>query len=70
MKDFLEPILKELQKCSNSKAKLYRCKNKEIYEIKLGGKNMLKSIFTYLYKDSTIELERKYNKFREIVGEV
>lgn len=39
------------------------------YEINFGGNLQCKKIFDYLYKDATIYLERKRNKFIAVLGE-
>ncbi len=33
-----------------------------------GGKNICKKIHTYLYKDSKIHLNRKFNKFNKLLA--
>lgn len=44
---------------------LYKYKNKDIHELKVGGTNVVKAIYNFLYKDATVFLERKYIKFKE-----
>ena len=44
---------------------LYKYKNKDIHELKVGGTNVVKAIYDFLYKDATVFLERKYIKFKE-----
>lgn len=62
-KDFLEPILNIFQEKCGTKSKLYPTKSKNTFAIQLGGNSMIKHIFDYLYKDATIFLERKKNRF-------
>ena len=50
-------------------AKIYKCKNKDIYELKLGGTKIISKIYYYLYKDSTIRLNRKKSKYEYILNE-
>lgn len=66
--DFLNKIKDSLP--INSSSRPYKYKNKVIYEYKIGGGNIVKDVYKYLYEDSTIYLERKYNKFTEIINEL
>jgi hypothetical protein len=45
---------------------LYKPKNKSVYELKSTQKVLL-SILNYLYKDSTIYLQRKYDRYLSAV---
>lgn len=47
---------------------LYKYKDKDIHELKIGGTNVVKNIYDFLYKDATVFLERKYIKFKEYYG--
>lgn len=47
---------------------LYKYKNKDIHELKVGGTNVVKAIYDFIYKDATVFLERKYIKFKEYYG--
>lgn len=47
---------------------LYKYKNKDIHELKVGGTNVVKAIYNFLYKDATVFLERKFIKFKEYYG--
>lgn len=60
---FLSEIRKELS-LEDTKY-LYKYKNKDIHELKVGGTNVVKAIYNFLYKDATVFLERKYIKFKE-----
>ena len=42
-------------------------KDKDIFDYKVGGSNQMKNIYDYLYKDATIFLGRKKNKFEEVL---
>ena len=68
------PLLEEIQKILISMCGLnitkfnQKRKDSEICTLRYcGRKNMLK-IFTFMYKDSTIFLDRKYKKFLEVRG--
>lgn len=67
-KEFLIALKENLP--INSVVEPYKSKNKDIYELKIGGGNILKAIYDYFYKESTIYLDRKYNKFTEIITEL
>ena len=61
--DMLNGILKYLKKVCGTDAHLHKYKNKEIYDLKIGGNNQVKKIFNYLYDDTSYYLNRKYLKF-------
>lgn len=62
-----ELFLKDILKYSELKyAKITNTKTEEIKCIKISAKREFENIFKYLYEDSTIRLERKYNKWNEI----
>ena len=44
----------------------YIHKKKNIYEIKINNKKDVITFMQWLYKDSTIYMERKYKKYLEI----
>ena len=51
----------------NMNNKLYnKAENKNCYGLKCGGKMLVKEKMDMLYKDSTIYLDRKYNKYKEL----
>lgn len=60
---FLEEIIKESE---FNYAKIYNTKSEKIKCIKINAKKEFNNIFKYLYDNSTIKLERKYNKWNEI----
>lgn len=60
-------IKQEMQKITNTQANIYPYKNKDVFDYKVGGTNQMKKIYDYLYKDATIFLGRKKNKFEEIL---
>ena len=62
-KAFLEEIIKEAE---FNYAKIYDTKSEKIKCIRISAKKEFDNIFKYLYDNSTIKLERKYNKWNEI----
>ena len=65
-KEFMESCMKNLmQYCSLPKVKLTHLGNNNTYSFRYGSKNLLK-IREYLYKDATVFLERKHEKFYSI----
>ena len=60
---FLENIIKVT---NFNYAKIYPTKCEKIKCIRITAKKEFDNIFNYLYKNSTIRLERKYNKWMEI----
>jgi hypothetical protein len=42
---------------------IYQTKGESIYRLCYGGNIQVRKFFNYLYKDSVVYLERKYNKF-------
>lgn len=60
-------VKRELQKIVHTQANIYPYKNKDIFDYKVGGTNQMKKIYDYFYKDATIFLGRKKNKFEEIL---
>lgn len=62
-----ESFLDELIKKADFKyAKIRDTKTEQIKSLKICAKKEFNYIFNYLYLDSTIKLERKYNKWNEI----
>ncbi|SHJ48604.1 LAGLIDADG family homing endonuclease [Tepidibacter formicigenes] len=43
-----------------------RRKTDKVYSIELGGNNQVKKFLDLIYKDSTIYLDRKYNRYKEL----
>ena len=62
-KGFLEEIIKESE---FNYAKIHNTKSEKIKCIKINAKKEFNNIFKYLYDNSTIKLQRKYNKWNEI----
>ncbi len=60
-KEFLEKLMEIL----NKNLKLYYHNN--AYELSIGGNNQVKEIANYLYNDSTVYLDRKYEKYLEML---
>lgn len=66
-KDFLFKIQKILNKnIGLTMTKLNQKSGQEAFQVQWGGKNNIKKFYNYLYKDATIWLDRKYNKFQEL----
>ncbi|NME83013.1 hypothetical protein [Clostridium sp. SM-530-WT-3G] len=62
-----ENFLKSIAKEANfNYAKIRDTKTKEIKSLNICAKKEFDNIFNYLYLNSTIKLERKYNKWNEI----
>lgn len=66
-KDILEWILQNIQTCVNTHAKVYKYKNKDIYEVKIGGINNFTQIYKYLYINAKTYLDRKKIKYEHIL---
>lgn len=60
---FLQGIKKFLNKVTNKDRKLKQVKDKTFFLLTYTGLDSKKNIFDYFYKDSTVFLERKKNKF-------
>lgn len=68
--DFLYNIQTILiQSCDINRTKLldYPHKKADIYDLVYGGKNNCKKIYSYIYKNATIYLKRKYDKFHNLI---
>lgn len=50
-----------------TRTKLYQKRNQKAFEFKKGGRNVVSPIVHYLYLDASVWLERKYDKFLEII---
>lgn len=61
-------ILENMKSYVNTKTNIYKYKNKDVYEFKIGGKNHFIQCYNYLYKDATIFLDRKKQKFEYILN--
>lgn len=66
--NMLRGILNELKSVVPTATKIYKYKNKDIYDLKVGGFNCFKRCYEFLYNNATIYLERKKNKFEEILN--
>lgn len=60
---FLNDIL---EKAGFNYGKIYDTKSEKIKCLKINAKKEYQNIYNYLYNNSTIKLERKYNKWNEI----
>lgn len=67
-KDMLEGILNELKQIIPTTSQIYKYKNKDVYDLKIGGYNYFKQCYEFLYNNATLYLERKKNKFEEILN--
>ena len=65
--EFLECIAKEMNLKSYTFAK---SRNQNMVYLNVRSKVEIPKIYDYLYKDSTIKLQRKYDKFNEIMGDI
>lgn len=64
-KKFLTELMEYLykNKIIDKKYIMYEYTNKNAYNFKFSKKETIEKFFNYIYKDSTIHLNRKYNKF-------
>jgi hypothetical protein len=67
-KNMLEGILSEFKHVIPTTTQIYKYKNKDVYDLKIGGSNYLKQCYEFLYNNATVFLERKKNKFDEILN--
>ena len=65
--EMLSGIKEEMQKITNTQANIHPYKNKDVFEYKVGGEIHMTKIYEYLYKDATIFLGRKKDKFEEVL---
>lgn len=61
----IKPIIQ--QHC-NTKAEIYKYKTRNAADYRVGGTNNIKALYDYLYKDATIYLERKKEKFNTLIS--
>jgi hypothetical protein len=48
----------------------YKAKNSDVYDVYTSGDRQVKKILDWLYKDSTIYLQRKHNKYMQLQKEI
>ena len=65
--DMLSNIRNILHQEISTSASVYKYANKDIYDFKVGGKNKVIAFYNYLYKDASIFLSRKKDKFDEYI---
>ena len=65
--EFLDEYEKYILQCLNRNNPNKRDKSGRAEAIRYGGKNQIKKIFQFLYKDATIYLQRKYDKFNIVM---
>lgn len=67
---YLSMILKEMLNCNSYIAKRHKHKNTTTRQLWFGGNQQVKRILNYLYKDATIWLDRKYNKYQVFLKDI
>lgn len=65
-KEFLDVLLKILKEAIGTNCNVHH--DHSIYCIKLGGHNIIKQLFQYMYKDATVFLGRKKQRFEEYLA--
>lgn len=65
---FLSEVLLRMRQVVGTESNVYKYKDKEIYEIKIGGNKQLRKIYDYFYNEANIFLGRKKNRFEEILN--
>jgi len=58
-------MLTSIQKRLGINVKLYQRSSRNTYHLPISGNVQVRRILDFLYKDSTIYLDRKYNKYKE-----
>ena len=66
--DFLSGVMESFKEIIPTKSSIYKYKNKDIYYISLGGHNQILKIYQYFYKEASIFLGRKKDRFEEILN--
>lgn len=64
-KMFLDKLMNVLHEKIGTNSSVQKYKNKEHYCIKIGGANLMKKFYNYLYNDAHIYLDRKKKVFEE-----
>ena len=67
-KNILDGILQEIKTEIPTNTQVHKYKNKDAYDLKIGGRNYFEQFYKYLYKDATVFLRRKKDKFEEILS--
>jgi hypothetical protein len=67
-KNMLEGILNEFKCVIPTTTQIHKYKNKDVYDLKIGGSNYFKKCYNFLYQDATIFLDRKKCKFEDILS--
>lgn len=65
--EIIQQIKLIIQQICNTKAEIYKYKNRNAADYRIGGKNNLIDLYNYLYKDATIYLKRKKDKWDSLV---
>ena len=61
-----EKFLQTIQQITNIKCRISQPKGK-IYELRISARDERKKFLTFIYKDATIYLQRKYNRYKEFM---
>lgn len=64
--DFLKVVQKIINNLTGSTAKIYKKSQQKVSELRYGGTKRLRMIRDYLYFDSSVFLDRKYEIFKRI----
>lgn len=67
-KEMLEWVRDILMTVTKLDVSVYKYKDKDVYDLKMGGIGTLRNLYEYFYSDTTIFLERKKNKIEEILN--
>ena len=67
--NMLNSILMHIKTVVPTNTQVHQYKNKDIYDLKIGGRNCFHQCYEYLYDNATIFLDRKKDKFEEILNE-
>jgi intein-encoded DNA endonuclease-like protein len=65
--NMLNAVLSEIKQYVNTNVHVYKYKNKDVYDLKIGGRNQLNQLYKYFYENASIFLDRKEHKFKEIL---
>ena len=68
--EFLNSILSNIQSIVKTKTHINQYKDKDIYELKFGGRKLIKSIYEKMYDNAELYLMRKKAKFDEYYSDI
>lgn len=66
--NMLNGILDSIKAIIPTTTQVYKYRDKDIYDLKIGGSNYFRKCYEYLYDNATIFLDRKKDKFESILG--